>query len=269
MSDEKMLEAWDGDSAESRTGFRDFDRDCEVRDMTAWQIWRHACAWQASRTAQSEAQSVRPMFTHQDMIRYAKAVVEARDKRLAEQSEAKPVEIWKGDRKVTIYEDLVLRSWGPNIYTEMFDEPRTLDSVQKAIEWCFDCDGGPCVMDRTAQSEADVAKRVEPVAVRLECYAETQGEWFQVTERDAEHFKSCGCAVRALGVISDVTPAPVKPAESKSCIDTYDDEQRFLEPACPRCDGTGVIDVFGIEEKWNESCPECHGNQLAQRGDKA
>jgi hypothetical protein len=46
------LEAWDGDSKESRTAFRAYDSIAEpVSCKTSWQIWRDACAWQASRAA--------------------------------------------------------------------------------------------------------------------------------------------------------------------------------------------------------------------------
>ncbi|MFM0487957.1 hypothetical protein [Paraburkholderia graminis] len=45
-------EAWDGDSKESRTAFRAYDSIAEpVSRKTSWQIWRDACAWQASRAA--------------------------------------------------------------------------------------------------------------------------------------------------------------------------------------------------------------------------
>jgi hypothetical protein len=40
--------AWDGDSQESRTAFRNYDTIAEpVSRKTPWQIWRDACAWQA------------------------------------------------------------------------------------------------------------------------------------------------------------------------------------------------------------------------------
>jgi hypothetical protein len=51
--------------------------------------------------------------------------------------EPRPVEVWNGERKVTIYDDSVLRSWGPNINTEMTDESRTLESVQAAMDWLY------------------------------------------------------------------------------------------------------------------------------------
>jgi hypothetical protein len=50
----------------------------------------------------------------------------------------KPVEIWQGERKVSIYRDSVVRSWGSNIDTEMSDEPRTLDSVQRSVDWLYE-----------------------------------------------------------------------------------------------------------------------------------
>ena len=48
-----------------------------------------------------------------------------------------PVELWRGDRKVTIYRDVVIRVWGSNCAYEMSDEPRTLESVNAAVEWLF------------------------------------------------------------------------------------------------------------------------------------
>ncbi len=51
--------------------------------------------------------------------------------------DARPVEVWRGERKVTVYADSVLRSWGANIETEMSDESRTLESVQAAMDWLY------------------------------------------------------------------------------------------------------------------------------------
>lgn len=51
--------------------------------------------------------------------------------------EETPVELWHGDRKVSIYKDIVLRVWGPNIETEMSDKPRTLQSVCDAVDWLY------------------------------------------------------------------------------------------------------------------------------------
>jgi hypothetical protein len=56
---------------------------------------------------------------------------------VGEASEEIPLEAWHGERKVTIYSDCVIRVWGANIETEMSDEPRTLQSVQDAMEWLF------------------------------------------------------------------------------------------------------------------------------------
>jgi hypothetical protein len=51
--------------------------------------------------------------------------------------EAVPVEVWHGERKVTIYEDCVLRVWGENIESQMSDAPRTLQTVQDAMDWLY------------------------------------------------------------------------------------------------------------------------------------
>jgi hypothetical protein len=47
------------------------------------------------------------------------------------------VEVWRGDRKVTVYRDTVIRVWGPSIDHEMSDEPRTLNSLQAAFDWLY------------------------------------------------------------------------------------------------------------------------------------
>ncbi len=48
-----------------------------------------------------------------------------------------PVEVWHGERKVSVYQDIVLRVWGPSLLTEMSEEPRTLRSVQDAMDWLY------------------------------------------------------------------------------------------------------------------------------------
>jgi len=48
------------------------------------------------------------------------------------------VELWRGERKVTIYRDTVIRSWGTNIETEMSDEPRTAQADQAALDWLYE-----------------------------------------------------------------------------------------------------------------------------------
>lgn len=66
---------------------------------------------------------------------YAAPVLETATQ--APDPEETPVELWHGDRKVSIYRDIVLREWGPNIQTEMSDEPRTLQSVCNAVDWLY------------------------------------------------------------------------------------------------------------------------------------
>jgi len=57
----------------------------------------------------------------------------------------RPIEVWRGIRKVTVYPDIVIRSWGVNIETDMLDEPTTLESVQAAFDWLYRVDGEePC-----------------------------------------------------------------------------------------------------------------------------
>jgi hypothetical protein len=59
----------------------------------------------------------------------------ARD--LVKALEDETVEVWHRDRKVVIYADSVLRVWGPNIETEMSNAPRSLQSVQDAMDWLY------------------------------------------------------------------------------------------------------------------------------------
>lgn len=50
-----MNERYDGDDRESRTAFRAYDTLSEpVSGRTPWQIWRDACAWQASRATPAD-----------------------------------------------------------------------------------------------------------------------------------------------------------------------------------------------------------------------
>jgi hypothetical protein len=54
-----------------------------------------------------------------------------------EQDDLPLVELWHGERKVTVYKDVVLRIWGAHIEDEMSDAPRTYQSVQEAIDWLY------------------------------------------------------------------------------------------------------------------------------------
>lgn len=47
-----------------------------------------------------------------------------------------PVEVWNGNRKVTVYEDMVLQSWGPNIESQE-EFKRTAQQVQDSFSWLF------------------------------------------------------------------------------------------------------------------------------------
>lgn len=52
-------------------------------------------------------------------------------------ADEQPVEVWRGDRKVTVYANTVIRVWGTNIETEMSAEPRTHGSVGAAMDWLY------------------------------------------------------------------------------------------------------------------------------------
>jgi len=75
-----------------------------------------------------------------DGPKYAKALRDielALDRAAIPTDEPRVVEAWRGERKVTISVDDVLRSWGTDMDTEMTLEPRTLDTVQKAMDWLY------------------------------------------------------------------------------------------------------------------------------------
>jgi hypothetical protein len=76
---------------------------------------------------------------------------------------ARPVEAWHRDRKVTIYPDSVLRVWGPNIHSEMSDEPRSHETVQTALDWLY---------GDTLSAESDAARlreALEPFERAADC----------------------------------------------------------------------------------------------------
>jgi uncharacterized protein (DUF2461 family) len=41
------VNAWDGDSEESRAAFRAYDERVFAHSRSSWQMWRDACAWHA------------------------------------------------------------------------------------------------------------------------------------------------------------------------------------------------------------------------------
>lgn len=90
-----------------------------------------------------EAADERPdvVWTQEDEDRLDAALAKREAKRAAKSSASTPtptVEIWNGDRKVTIYPgENVLRIWGPNIVTEMSDTPWSHEAVQEAMRWLF------------------------------------------------------------------------------------------------------------------------------------
>jgi hypothetical protein len=83
-----------------------------------------------------EAMSVCQQAAHKARLCYA-AMLAAAPAAPAQSRDSVPVEVWHGERKVTIYEDCVLRVWGANIESEMSDAPRNLQTVQDAIDWLY------------------------------------------------------------------------------------------------------------------------------------
>lgn len=47
------------------------------------------------------------------------------------------IEVWNGNRKVTVYKGEVLRIWGADIEDEMSSEQRSIETVQSAFNWLF------------------------------------------------------------------------------------------------------------------------------------
>jgi len=68
--------------------------------------------------------------------RHPAALVRSLAKRLLARPEQEQVEVWHGDRKVTVYETTVLRSWGPNIESQQ-ECPRTAQQVQDSFSWLY------------------------------------------------------------------------------------------------------------------------------------
>lgn len=83
-----------------------------------------------------------------------------------------PVEIWHGDRKVTIYSDTVLRVWGSDIEPEMSDAPRTLQSVQDAVDWLY----ANVAQGAEAQSEPVYQRRKAGLLAWHDCSYEEYSE---------------------------------------------------------------------------------------------
>jgi hypothetical protein len=84
------------------------------------------------------------------------------------------VEIWRGERKVTIYPyDTVLRIWGVNVETEMSEEPHTLASAQAAMDWLYEA--APPVTEATAQPADLTDERIAEIARK-------NGAWFALND---------------------------------------------------------------------------------------
>jgi hypothetical protein len=114
---------------------------------------------------------------------------------LPEPDEARvPVEVWHGDRKVTVYAgETVLRIWGANINSEMSEEAFSLDAVQRAMDWLY--------ADRAAVWRC----AMEAAAQRLEWFARVGSG---PNESDGEYapLMAAAAALRALPVPGDKEP---------------------------------------------------------------
>jgi hypothetical protein len=86
--------------------------------------------------------------------------------------ESPPVEVWNGDRKVTIYEDVVIRVWGPHIENEMSDEPRSHESVNAAIKWLYSSEPPS---DDLAVDVAGALERIRVKETLVEVYLMAHG----------------------------------------------------------------------------------------------
>jgi hypothetical protein len=56
---------------------------------------------------------------------------------VAQAQDDRPVEVWNGERKVTVYSDIVLCAWGPDMKSDMSEAPRSHESVGEAFKWLF------------------------------------------------------------------------------------------------------------------------------------
>lgn len=119
----------------------------------------------------------------------------------AEPADYEPiVEVWHEGRKVTVYPPrLVLRVWGPNIVTEMSDEPFSLRAVQQAMDWLYAHpteSAGPAPAGMLLVSEAalrQIARAIE--GLKRECGMDPESPQ---AIRNAQYM-SLAYAVRKLG----------------------------------------------------------------------
>lgn len=98
-----------------------------------------------------------------------------------------PIELWRGARKVTIYRDSVLRSWGVNIETEMMDGPRNAVSIQCAIDWLYAAPAAPAKTPPAAGAAQAVEASQPKLVVKLRSFPESNGKrnWTAMICREA------------------------------------------------------------------------------------
>lgn len=153
----------------------DMDHICEDRE----------CIYLGQRTAgvSCKCHKTREQMLEAEVVRLREAL----DPGPAQSPTGQPIEtcleVWNGDRKVTVYEDIVLRIWGANMETEMSETKRSHETVDAAFRWLYstvsstervhdsDCSThnapalpvGPCdcsvsSTDRTAKNEREMAE---------------------------------------------------------------------------------------------------------------
>ena len=93
-----------------------------------------------------------------------------------------PVEVWRGDRKVTIHSDSVIRVWGLNMETQMTTHPRTHESVRLAMDWLYVNEVHPRGRPVTAKEALD----------RIECLVAEHGD------------ENCELAKKAIHILKTV-----------------------------------------------------------------
>lgn len=100
------------------------------------------------------------------------------------------VEVWNGDKKVTIYRDNVLRVWGPSMDDQMTDEPRNLETVNAAFQWLFAATTPSPAESVVKPTDANISVLAEAL---YHCGCPAGG----MTVGECAEQGVCGCSIRA------------------------------------------------------------------------
>lgn len=131
---------------------------------------------------------------------------------VAQAGTERPVEVWNGDRKVSVYDDIVVRLDGPNNGSiGMSEQPRSHESVGEAFKWLFEA----AKSSREARYRVAlekiagrVPKQKHPAFLRIVCPV---CQWKSVEPHtEARHAPNCAAEVAraALALPSTHQPCP-------------------------------------------------------------